>query len=72
MRARYLQAVLRQDVSYFDLQVTSTSEIITSVSSDSLLIQDVLSEKVPNSNTSLSLFSQSVAHIDILGNFYKL
>ena len=48
MRARYLKAVLRQEVAYFDLHVTSTSEVITSVSNDSLVIQDVLSEKVPN------------------------
>ncbi|GAB2299286.1 hypothetical protein Dimus_033357 [Dionaea muscipula] len=48
MRARYLKAVLRQDVGYFDLHVTSTSEVITSVSSDSLVIQDCISEKVPN------------------------
>ena len=46
MRARYLKAVLRQEVGYFDLHVTSTSEVITSVSNDSLVIQDVLSEKV--------------------------
>jgi ATP-binding cassette subfamily B (MDR/TAP) protein 1 len=46
MRARYLKAVLRQEVAYFDLHVTSTSEVITSVSNDSLVIQDVLSEKV--------------------------
>jgi ABC-type multidrug transport system fused ATPase/permease subunit len=26
MRARYLKAVLRQEVAYFDLHVTSTSE----------------------------------------------
>ncbi|OWM71606.1 hypothetical protein CDL15_Pgr005793 [Punica granatum] len=56
MRARYLQAVLRQDVGYFDLHVTSTSEVITSVSSDSLLIQDVLAEKVPHFLTNVSLF----------------
>jgi len=46
MRYKYLKAVLRQEVAYFDLQVTSTSEIITSVSNDTLIIQDVLSEKV--------------------------
>lgn len=46
MRARYLKAVLRQEVAYFDLHVTSTSEVITSVSNDSLVIQDALSEKV--------------------------
>lgn len=47
LRARYLKAVLRQDVGYFDLHVTSISEVITSVSGDSLVIQDVISEKVP-------------------------
>jgi len=46
MRVRYLKAVLRQEVAYFDLHVSSTSEVITSVSNDSLVIQDVLSEKV--------------------------
>jgi len=46
MRVRYLKAVLRQEVSYFDLHVTSTTDVITSVSSDSLVIQDVLSDKV--------------------------
>ncbi|ONK70235.1 uncharacterized protein A4U43_C05F31650 [Asparagus officinalis] len=45
MRARYLKAVLRQDIEYFDLKGASTSDVITSVSSDSLVIQDVLSEK---------------------------
>ena len=49
MREIYLKAVLRQDVGYFDLHVTSTSDVITSVSSDSLVIQDVLSEKVSTS-----------------------
>ncbi|XVE68020.1 hypothetical protein DITRI_Ditri09bG0034800 [Diplodiscus trichospermus] len=48
MRARYLKAVLRQDISYFDLNVTSTAEVITSVSNDTLKIQEVISEKVPH------------------------
>ncbi|GMI68437.1 multi-drug resistance 13, ATP-binding cassette B15 [Hibiscus trionum] len=48
MRRRYLKAVLRQEVGYFDLNVTSTAEVITSVSNDSLIIQEVISEKVPN------------------------
>ncbi|KAM7268281.1 hypothetical protein ACFE04_010447 [Oxalis oulophora] len=57
MRARYLKAVLRQDVGYFDLHVTSTAEVITSVSNDSLVIQDVLSEKLPNFLMNISMFS---------------
>ncbi|CAI9758625.1 unnamed protein product [Fraxinus pennsylvanica] len=46
LRTSYLKAVLRQDVGYFDLHVSSTADVIASVSSDSLVIQDVISEKV--------------------------
>ena len=46
LRATYLKAVLRQDLGYFDLQTNGISEVITSISNDSLLIQDVISEKV--------------------------
>lgn len=63
MRARYLKAILRQDVEYFDLKVASTSEVITSVSGDSLVIQDVLSEKVHSllsSGLSTSLGSKMI------------
>ncbi|XP_004489352.1 ABC transporter B family member 15-like [Cicer arietinum] len=56
MRARYLKAILRQEVAFFDLHVTSTSEVIISVSNDSLVIQDVLSEKVPNFLMNASMF----------------
>ncbi|KAG2383942.1 hypothetical protein LR48_Vigan393s000100 [Vigna angularis] len=59
MRVRYLKAVLRQEVAYFDLHVSSTSEVITSVSNDSLVIQDVLSEKVPNFLMNASMFVAS-------------
>ncbi|CAN1238814.1 ABC transporter B family member 15 [Linum grandiflorum] len=59
MRASYLRAVLRQEVGYFDLNATSTSEVITSVSNDTLVIQDVLSEKVPNLLMNLSTFLSS-------------
>ncbi|KAJ0909037.1 putative ABC-type xenobiotic transporter [Helianthus annuus] len=45
LRSAYLKAVLRQEVAYFDLNVTSTAEIITSVSNDSLVIQECISEK---------------------------
>ncbi|KAK9012541.1 hypothetical protein V6N11_040586 [Hibiscus sabdariffa] len=48
MRTRYLKAVLRQDVGYFDLNITSTAGVVTSVSNDSLKVQEVISEKVPS------------------------
>ncbi|KAK2967862.1 hypothetical protein RJ640_029856 [Escallonia rubra] len=56
LRERYLKAVLRQDVGYFDLHVTSTAEVIESVSSDSLIIQEVISEKVPVFVMNMSTF----------------
>ncbi|KAK9272503.1 hypothetical protein L1049_002876 [Liquidambar formosana] len=56
MRARYLKAVMRQDVGYFDMHVASTAEVITSVSNDSLVIQDALSEKVPNFLMNAAMF----------------
>ncbi|KAL8475590.1 hypothetical protein ACS0TY_028304 [Phlomoides rotata] len=56
LRTRYLKAVMRQDVGYFDLHVTSTAEVIESVSSDSLVIQDAISEKVPVFVMNLSTF----------------
>ncbi|KAL9997266.1 putative ABC transporter type 1, transmembrane domain-containing protein [Helianthus debilis subsp. tardiflorus] len=50
LRSAYLKAILRQEVAYFDLNVTSTVDVITSVSGDSLIIQEVISEKVTPSN----------------------
>jgi ATP-binding cassette subfamily B (MDR/TAP) protein 1 len=46
IRYKYLEAVLRQEVGFFDSQETNTSEIINSISKDTNLIQEVLSEKV--------------------------
>ncbi|WVZ75065.1 hypothetical protein U9M48_023157 [Paspalum notatum var. saurae] len=61
MRARYLQAVLRQDVEYFDLarSGSSTSEVVTSVSSDTLVVQDALGEKVPSFVANAATFAVS-------------
>ncbi|WVZ77552.1 hypothetical protein U9M48_025409 [Paspalum notatum var. saurae] len=59
MRLRYLRAVLRQDVEYFDLRACSTSEVITSVANDSLVVQDALSEKLPNFVMNATMFVAS-------------
>ncbi|KAL6899793.1 hypothetical protein ACP4OV_006451 [Aristida adscensionis] len=63
MRVRYLQAVLRQDVEYFDLKAGSTSEVVTSVSNDTHVVHDVLGEKLPNfiMNTTMFVGSYAVA-----------
>ena len=49
MRVAYLQAMLAQDVGFFDTDA-STGEIVSRISSDTLLVQDAISEKVPQKN----------------------
>ncbi|KAG2659006.1 hypothetical protein PVAP13_1KG332800 [Panicum virgatum] len=43
-------------MEYFDLRAGSTSEVVTSVSSDSLIVQDALAEKVPSFVMNATLF----------------
>ncbi|KAK9101221.1 hypothetical protein Scep_024651 [Stephania cephalantha] len=47
IRYKYLEAVLRQEVGFFDSQEATTSEIINSISKDTSLIQEVLGQKMP-------------------------
>ncbi|KAL5554201.1 hypothetical protein UlMin_041602 [Ulmus minor] len=56
MRVRYLKAVLRQDLAYFNLNTTATSQVITGISNDSLVIQEAISEKVPNFVSRVTVF----------------
>lgn len=46
IRRTYLEAVLRQEVSFFESQDASISEIFHTISTDTSLIQQLLSEKV--------------------------
>eukprot|EP00850_Spirogloea_muscicola_P001069 SM000004S14939 [mRNA] locus=s4:296552:303781:- [translate_table: standard] len=45
IRALYLQAILRQDVAFFDKE-TSTGEVVGRMSGDTILIQEATGEKV--------------------------
>lgn len=45
MRREYLKAVLRQEIGFFDTEV-STGEVMHSISSDVAQIQEVMGEKV--------------------------
>ncbi|KAF3965905.1 hypothetical protein CMV_009956 [Castanea mollissima] len=54
-RKKYLEAVLRQDVGFFDTDAR-TGDIVFSVSTDTLLVQDAISEKVENFIHYLSTF----------------
>lgn len=55
LRRRYLEAVLKQDVGFFDTDAR-TGDIVFSVSTDTLLVQDAISEKVGNFIHYLSTF----------------
>ncbi|KAG6411670.1 hypothetical protein SASPL_129754 [Salvia splendens] len=61
IRYKYLEAVLRQEVGFFDTQEATTSEIINSISKDTSLIQEVLSEKVPIFVMNMSVFVSGLA-----------
>ncbi|CAN6441284.1 unnamed protein product [Victoria cruziana] len=60
-RYKYLEAVLKQEVSFFESQEASVSEIIESVSKDAALMQEVLSDKVPLFILRLSEFVSGLA-----------
>ncbi|XP_009415585.2 ABC transporter B family member 19 [Musa acuminata AAA Group] len=55
LRRKYLEAVLRQDVGFFDTDAR-TGDIVFSVATDTLLVQDAISEKVGNFIHYLSTF----------------
>jgi len=43
--ALYLKAILRQDIAYFDMEM-STGQVIERMAGDTFLIQDAIGEKV--------------------------
>ncbi|OVA02908.1 ABC transporter [Macleaya cordata] len=47
MRLAYLRSMLNQDISLFDTEV-STGEVIAAITSDIIVVQDAISEKVGN------------------------
>lgn len=55
LRKKYLEAVLKQDVGFFDTDAR-TGDIVFSVSTDTLLVQDAISERVGNFIHYLSTF----------------
>ncbi|GAC94191.1 multidrug resistance protein [Pseudozyma hubeiensis SY62] len=54
IRERYLQAILRQDIAYFD--VVGAGEITTRIQTDIQLIQEGISDKIPMSVMFISAF----------------
>lgn len=64
IRAKYLRAILRQDVAYFDSESSSTAVVVNNVSADSLLVQEAMSEKVGPSEPPNSHFENRRKNLD--------
>ncbi|CAM6129698.1 unnamed protein product [Calypogeia fissa] len=47
LRTKYLEAILRHDVAFFDTD-TNTGNFVSSLASDPLMVQDAISEKMGN------------------------
>lgn len=45
MRIKYLEAALNQDIQYFDTEVR-TSDVVSAINTDAVVVQDAISEKV--------------------------
>ncbi|KAD2803947.1 hypothetical protein E3N88_37324 [Mikania micrantha] len=62
LRMEYLRSVLQQEVGFFDTQVGSSTnfEVISAISGDAQLIQDVMADKLPNCVAHLSALVFSV------------
>lgn len=68
IRERYLEAILRQNIGFFDK--LGSGEVTTRITVDTNLIQDAISQKVANTITLLSTFV--TAFIIIFERFWKL
>ena len=68
LRKKYLEAVLKQDVGFFDTDAR-TGDIVFSVSTDTLLVQDAISEKVL---LNLQSFSACVFFLFDMKKQYKI
>lgn len=56
MRAKYLKATLRQDVGFFDTAGANVAEVVNSVGTDTLVVQDAIGEKVTSAHISHMFF----------------
>lgn len=53
IRGLYLKAILRQDIAFFDKEMT-TGQVVERMSGDTILIQDAIGEKVRKTSKTCS------------------
>ncbi|OEL38178.1 ABC transporter B family member 11 [Dichanthelium oligosanthes] len=62
IRGLYLEAVLRQDIAFFDKEIT-TGQLVERMSGDTILIQDAIGEKVASfngENRAIALYNKCI------------
>lgn len=60
LRLKYLQSVLKQDINFFDTEARDTN-IIFHISSDAILVQDAIGDKVISGKKENDAMLDSVA-----------
>jgi ABC-type multidrug transport system fused ATPase/permease subunit len=65
MRLAYLRAMLDQDIAVFDTEA-STGEVINAITSDILVVQDAISEKVRTPTAHVAVHPFTSARVAIL------
>jgi hypothetical protein len=71
IRSLYLEAVLKQDISFFDVEMT-TGEAISMMSADTVLVQDALGEKVINAIDNIEETTEQIYFCNELFNFTQM
>jgi len=78
IRSLYLKSVLRQEVAFFDVEMT-TGQIVSRMSGDTVLVQDAIGEKViiPIFESDECRSKPAIDHYQIISkcaqfDFYKL
>lgn len=54
LRTKYLESMLNQDIAFFDVDA-KTGETVENISSDTLKVQDAISEKVARAPSAVCL-----------------
>ena len=65
MRIKYLEAVLNQDIQFFDTEVR-TSDIVFVINTDAIMVQDAISEKVQCQIQQVPFFFVSVTRFGLV------
>lgn len=63
IRGLYLKTILRQDVAFFDTE-TTTGEVISRMSGDTVLVQEAMGEKVMCSSSTYLLWVFKMVFVD--------